>query len=352
MRTLGVGLIGAGFMGRTNAETVRHYVEGARLVAIAGGSRAQVIADEYGMAAESSVEALLARRDVDVVMISTPHAAHAQQAIAAARAGKHILLDKPMATTVADCDRILAAVRRANVKLMIMFGQRFRDCNIAAHRLVREGAIGQVRMMQEQILASGGLASLPAWQSQPENVGILIGHAVHNIDRIRWITGAEIRSVSAQVQRDAATGVEVSSMLLLSLTSGAMATLWASWAIAAPAFPGTASRSLIAGETGNIDLDAYGELRLGRNKEWTVAAVQKPIDWAGEGALSRVRMEAYRRQHQDFIDAVREDRQPSVTGEDGRAAVAVAEAAYRSAAEGRTIFLQPAKDAGSTVMKG
>ncbi len=341
MKTLGVGLIGSGFMGRTNAETVKSYLEGARLVAITGGGRAASIARDYNIDAEPSVEALLARKDVDVVMISTPHAAHAIPAIAAAKAGKHILLDKPMATTMEDCDRILDAVKRARVRLMIMFGQRFRDCNIEAHRLVRTGAIGEVKMMQEQILASGGLASLPAWQSLPENVGILLGHAVHNIDRIRWIAGSEVTSVSAQVQRDAASGNEVSGMVLLSLTNGVMATLWASWAIAAPVFPHAASRAWIAGDTGNLDLDAYGELRLGRDKEWVVAQVQQPIDWAGEGALSRVRMEAYRRQHQEFIDAVREDREPSVTGEDGRAAVQVALAAYQSAAEGRVIHLRP-----------
>ncbi len=340
---LRVGLIGAGFMGRTNAETVKRYTHGAHLVAIAGGNRVVALAAEYGMVAEPSVEALLARPDVDAVLISTPHAAHAEQAIAAARAGKHILLDKPMATTLEDCDRILEAVRRAGVRLMIMFGQRFRDCNLEAYRLVRAGAIGQVRMMQEQILAAGGLASLPAWQSLPENVGILIGHAVHNIDRIRWISGAEIVSISAQVQRDPSTNNEVSSMVLLGLANGAMATLWASWGIASPAFPHTASRSLIAGETGNLDCDAYGDLRLGQGSEWKVITVQAPIDWAGEGALSRVRMEAYRRQHQEFFDAIRENREPSVTGEDGRAAVQVALAAYQSATEGRVIYLNAQK---------
>lgn len=339
MKSLGVGLIGSGFMGRTNAETVKRYTQGAHLVAIAGGGRAAPLAAEYGIAAEPTVEALLARPDVDVVMISTPHAAHAGQAVAAARAGKHILLDKPMATTLEDCDRIQGAVRQSGVRLMIMFGQRFRDCNLEAHRLVRAGALGRVRMMQEQILATGGLASLPAWQSLPENVGILIGHAVHNIDRIRWITGAEIVSVSAQVQRDPATNNEVSSMVLLGLTNGAMATLWASWGIASPAFPHSSSRSLIAGETGNLDCDAYGELRLGQGSEWKVMAVQEPIDWVGQGALSPVRMEAYRRQHQEFLDAVRENREPSVTGEDGLAAVQVALAAYQSAAEGRVINL-------------
>jgi predicted dehydrogenase len=339
MKTLGVGLIGAGFMGRTNAETVKRYAEGATLVAITGGTRAPDIAKEYEMAAEPTVKDLLGRKDIDVVMISTPHAVHAEQAIAAAEAGKHILLDKPMGTSVADCDRILAAVEKAGVRLMIMYGQRFRDCNIEAHRLVREGAIGTVQMIEEKQLAVGGLKSLPPWQSQQENVGILIGHGVHNIDRIRWITGAEVKSVSAQVQRDPDTGVEISSMVLMELTSGAMATLWASWAIASPAFPQTNSRALIAGTEGNLDLDAYGELRLGRAGQWSVAATQPPIDWAGEGALSRVRMEAYRRQHQEFIDAVREDREPTVTGEDGRAAVEVAEAAYRSAAEKRVVQL-------------
>lgn len=339
MKSLGVGLIGSGFMGRTNAETVKRYTQGAHLVAITGGTRAAALAAEYGMAGEPSVEALLARPDVDAVMISTPHAAHAEQTIAAARAGKHILLDKPMATTLEDCDHILESVRGAGVRLMIMFGQRFRDCNLEAHRLVHAGAIGRVRMMQEQILVTGGLASLPAWQSLPGNLGILLGHAVHNIDRIRWISGEEIVSVSAQVQRDPDTNNEVSSMVLLGLTNGAMATLWASWAISSPAFPHTASRSLIAGETGNLDCDAYGELRLGQGSEWKVMAVQPPIDWAGEGALSQVRMEAYRRQHQEFLDAVRENREPSVTGEDGRAAVQVALGAYQSAAEGRVILL-------------
>lgn len=343
MKIVRVGLIGSGFMGRTSAETVSRYLQDARLVAIAGGSRAGALAAEYNVDSAPSVEALLQRDDIDAVMISTPHAAHVGEAVGAARAGKHILLDKPMATTLEDCDCILEAVHAAHVNLMIMFGQRFRICNIEARRLVREGQIGKVRMMQEQILATGGLGSLPGWQSAPENCGIFVGHAVHNIDRIRWITGAEVVTVSAHVQRDPANGNEVSTMALLSLTNGAMATVWASWDIAPPAFPRSASGALIAGETGNIDLDAYGELRLGKNNEWSVIARQEAIDWAGQGALSPIRMNAYRMQHQEFINSILEHRSPSVTGEDGRAAVEVAVAAYRSAAENRTIQLRSAE---------
>jgi len=330
-----VGIIGSGFMGRTNAETVTRYLERAELVAIAGGSRAAALAVEYGVECEVTVESLLARNDIDAVLISTPHCDHAAQAVAAASRGKHILLDKPMATTVAECDQILAAVKAARVKLMIMFGQRFRTCNIEARRLVQSGAIGKVKMISEFILASGGLKSLPPWQSKPENVGAFLGHAVHNIDRIRWITGAEITSVNAHVQRDAASGNEESTMALLSLSNGAMATIWESWNIAPPGFPRSASGAWIAGETSNLDLDAYGTLKLGGE----VVAEQEAIDWKGQGMLSPVRMKAYQLQHQEFINAILEDREPSVTGLDGRAAVAVAEAAYLSAGEGRTVRL-------------
>jgi predicted dehydrogenase len=132
---------------------------------------------------------LLMRSDIDAVLISTPHAEHARQAIEAPERGKHILLDKPMATTLADCDRILGAVKRAGVNLMIMYGQRFRICNREAYRLIQEGAIGPVTMIRELILNCGGLASQPAWQSQPANSGTFLAHAVHNIDRIRWFSG-------------------------------------------------------------------------------------------------------------------------------------------------------------------
>jgi predicted dehydrogenase len=340
MKEVRIGVLGAGFMGRTNAEAVTRYLKHARLVAVAGGSRAPALAAEYGVACENSVDALLERSDIDAVLISTPHAQHAAQAVAAASRGKHILLDKPMATSVEDCDRILDAAERAGVKLMIMYGQRFRICNMEAHRLIREGAIGRVRMIQEFILSGGGLESLPPWQSRRENFGPFLGHAVHNIDRIRWLTGAEITSVAALTQHDPESGNETSAMAQLSLSDGGMASIWESWQIAAPAFPRSASGAWIAGENGNLDLDAYGQLRLGRNNGWEVVVEQAPIDWKGDGMLSPVRMQSYQMQHQEFVDSILEDRTPSVTGYDGRAAVEVATAAYRSAAERRTIPLR------------
>jgi predicted dehydrogenase len=334
-----VGIIGSGFMGKTNAETVTRYLEGAELVAVTGGTRASQLAGDHHVEQEATVERLLERNDIDAVLISTPHAEHAWQTVQAAEHGKHILLDKPMATTLEDCDRILAAVQKAGVNLMIMFGQRFRICNREAHRLIKEGVIGRVTMIQEQILNCGGLGSLPSWQSLPANSGTFLAHAVHNIDRIRWFSGQEISSVAAQVQTDAASGNEVSTMAVFGLDGESMATIWESWAIPEPGFPHTASSSWVVGETGILDVDAYGELRLGRDRKWTVVTRQEPIDWKGKGMLDPVRLEAYRLQHQEFIDSIREGRPSSVSGQDGRAAVEAALAAYRSAAEGVTVRL-------------
>lgn len=340
MKEIRIGIIGSGFMGRTNAETITGYLPGARLVAVAGGSRAAQLAADYQVKAEPNVSALIQRPDIDAVFISTPHSQHAAQAIKAAESGKHILLDKPMAVTVAECDGILEAVRRANVKLMLMFGQRFRLVNREAHRLIREGVIGRISAIQSFSLNSGGLAALPPWQSLPENLGSLIGHGVHNIDLIRWLTGQEIETVSARNQRDELSGNEVSTMAVFGLSEGAMTTLWVSWAIPPPGFPRSTFSARVVGEKGLLDLDAYGRLRLGCDGEWRVVAEQAPIDFKGKGMLDSVRLESYAAQGREFLASIREDRQPEITGEDGRAAVRIALAASQSSEENRTIHLE------------
>jgi UDP-N-acetylglucosamine 3-dehydrogenase len=339
MDDIRLGVIGSGFMGRTNAETITRYLKGARLVSVAGGTRAPGLAAEYGVACDPDVASLLARSDIDAVFISTPHAQHAEQAVMAAKSGKHILLDKPMAASVEECDRIIAAAADAGVNVMIMFGQRFRKVNLEAHRLIKEGAIGRITQIHAYALNSGGLASLPPWQSQPENLGTLFGHGVHNLDQVRWFTDKEVVSVSAQVQREAPSNNEVATMAVLGLSGGAMATVWVSWTIPSPGFPHSAFSARVVGDAGILDLDAYGVLRLGRDGEWTVIADQAPIDFKGKGMLDPVRLEAYATQGTEFLSSIREKRRPSVTGEDGRAAVQIALAAYKSADEQRTVLM-------------
>jgi len=340
MAEIGIGIIGSGFMGRTYSETISKYCTRARLAAVTAGSRAEKLAKDYGMALEASTESLLSRGDVDAVFIATPHHLHFAEAVAAARAGKHMLIEKPMACSVADCDGVLEACKKARVWCSIAFTQRSRNCNIKAKQLIDEGAIGRIRHIEEVALNATGLVGLPKWQSDPENLGTLFGHAIHNFDRIRWLTRAEIRTVYARcgsIEPD--VKVEGSSMVLMTLTDGTVASLWASFQVPKPSFPRSQFSCRIIGEKGLIDLDAYGELRVATDGEWKTVENQAPIDWQGKGFLDPVRLESYTRQCQDFIDAVVDRRPPAVTGWDGRQAVAAALAAYQSSASGGEIAL-------------
>ncbi|UCD27706.1 MAG: Gfo/Idh/MocA family oxidoreductase [Planctomycetota bacterium] len=340
MSDVGIGVIGSGFMGRTYSEVISKYCSGATLKAVTCGSRAAELAKDYGMDLEPSVDSLLVRDDISAVFITTPHHVHAEQSIASARAGKHMLIEKPMACTVDECDAILDACKAAGVYSSIAFSQRTRKCNIKAKQLIDEGAIGRIVQMEEMSLVSIGLEGLPKWQSDPENLGTLFGHAIHNFDRIRWFSGKEIKTVYAKCGSiDPKAKVELSSMLLMTLQDGTPVSLWSCYEAPKPSFPRSQFSVRIIGEKGLIDLDAYGELRIATDGEWKVAETQEPIDWQGKGFLDPVRLESYTLQCQDFIDAVANKKPPVITGWDGRQAVAAALAAYESSASGKEIML-------------
>ena len=148
MTKLRIALLGSGYMGRTYAECITKYNTRARLAVIAGGTRAPGLASDYGVDFELTYTGLLARPDVDAVLIATPHADHCDQVLQAAAAGKHVLIEKPMATSLADCDRMIAACRDAGVMLQVIQTLRFRGTPARAKRLIDEGRIGKVQMIQ------------------------------------------------------------------------------------------------------------------------------------------------------------------------------------------------------------
>jgi len=340
MERVRIGIVGSGFMGRTHAEAIRRYVSNAQLVAIAGGSRAEALAHSYEVEAAPSVEELLRRDEIDAVILTTPQAQHAADAIAAARQGKHVLVEKPMATSLQDCDAMIAACRQAGVILMVGQTQRFRVVNYTAKKVIEEGRIGRVLMARELQLDTGGLKSVPAWQTKSENYGLLLSHGVHNLDRMRWLMNDEPAQVFAHCATYRSNApLELSSMSLFTFRQGGVGSFWCEWECPTPGFPPSSSVAQIMGESGLLDLDAYGQLRLGMGDSWTVMAEQAPIDWKGKGMLDAVRMEAYQRQNQEFIDSILQKRQPSVSGADGRAAVEMALAAYRSSAAGQAVPL-------------
>src|SRR5205814_8776130 len=143
---MGFGILGSGNMARVygDALTREGEVPNGRLIAIAMGSRAPGLAEEFGVAADASAEALLVRKDVDTVVIATPHSTHLPLAKQVAAAGKHVYLEKPMALDVAECDAIIAACRNAGVQLTVAKQTRHMEMSLRAKEYIDQGLIGDI----------------------------------------------------------------------------------------------------------------------------------------------------------------------------------------------------------------
>ncbi len=204
-RSVGFGLIGSGYMGRTYAACLTRHVPNAHLVSVWGGRRAAATAEEFGVTADASLESMLARDDVDGVVITSPHTAHRDQAMAAAAAGKHVYIEKPMALSTAECDEIIAACEAAGVQLTVNFVTRFRHAPMAMKRLVDDGSIGEIRMIEmrgtwtsfilEDIIDEAtGRIIIPRkdWAFDPAEGSQFLDWGVHETDALRWLTGSEV----------------------------------------------------------------------------------------------------------------------------------------------------------------
>ncbi|HEY1294383.1 MAG TPA: Gfo/Idh/MocA family oxidoreductase [Chloroflexota bacterium] len=336
---IGIGIIASGYMGRTYAECLARYNTGARLVAVAGGSRAPALANDYGINAEPSVEALLQREDVHAVIITSPQSAHAEHTALAAQHGKHVLVEKPMATATQECRNMIEACRQHDVRLSVIKPWRYRGSTRRLYESIQRGEIGDVRMLTLWWLYPRIPFIGKEWFRDPKEGGLFLDAGSHCFDYLRWIAGAEPTRLYAQVanyNHDSET--PRSTMTTLTFANGVMATLWLSYEVPSPGWEQTDFRARVVGSTGNLDAHGYGAFQLGRGDTWETQYEQAPMDYVNR-PMEFVRLEAFVDMVQDFIDALRDGREPPVTGQDGLAAVAMVEAGYRSSALGQAVDL-------------
>ena len=346
MKKIHFGIIGSGYMGSTHAEAVRR-LPNAELVAVAGGSRAPALAERYKMAFEADKEALLRRSDIDAIVVTTPHHLHVEETLSALANGKHVLVEKPLATKVEDCDRMIAAAAQKKLTLAVGYQQRFRVNNARACALIREGAIGRVSAVQISMpmfagaIKAGGFGGNWAWWNDPASVAHLLNSAPHAVDLLRWFTGGNVVTVSAFARTLLPdVPVEDTTMGLLEFSTGAICSIFSSRALPTPSFPGEDFRFRITGTTGLIDLDPYGELRLADEKGWRVVSQQPTVGHEGaNSAYGDVRMQAYCDQLSAFIGAIEGRPGEAGTGADGRAGVQACVAMLESSAKKQWIFL-------------
>ena len=339
---IGFGILGSGNMARVYADAFATQVSGGRLVAVALGSRAGPLAAGFEVAVEPSAERLVARADVDVVVIATPHSTHLPLALLAAAAGKHVYLEKPMALDVAECDQIIAACRGAGVRLTVAKQTRHMEMSMRAKAYIDEGRIGQILFLRPMSVTPGsGFANVPqSWPSDPREGDAFLDWGSHACDAIRWFSGAE--PVRVYADYDNFTGLPLenpTAMVQFRLSSGAIAQILMCYEIAPSGF-GTRRNNQyqIVGTEGSIffDLDRI-ELATGARDEhvwelpsWTLPDF-KPRDPRRIGNTAR--------QLDDFIAALLAGKTPRITGEDGRAAIEMTQAAKISAQTGRAVDL-------------
>ena len=351
MSKIRFGILGSGYMGRTHAEAILRLGDQAALTAIAGGRRAAGLAQRYGIVEEPTAEALLRRADVDAVIVATPHHLHTDATVFAFKEGKHVLVEKPLATSVEDCDRMIAAATAAQRVLATGYHQRFRPNNREAQRLVRSGAIGrletvQVSMPSQQPVGVSSFGSDWSWWNDPASIGHMINAFPHGLDLLRWCTGAEVSTVSAFCRTLLPDiKVEDTTMALAEFSNGVIASLYASRALPAPIFPGEGFRCRMVGTTGLIDLDPYDELRIADSKGWRLVSKQPAVGHeSADTAFGEARMQAYRDQMQAFVRGIRgepttPDMVPLGTGRDGQVAVAICRAMLTSSQQRRWVDL-------------
>jgi predicted dehydrogenase len=333
-----IGLVGSGFMARTYAQCIARDTQGVRLVAVTGGSRAGALAGDNGVPTEPDMPALLARSDVDAVLLATPHSTHLALTEAAAAAGKHVYVEKPMGRTVAECDAMIAACEAAGVVLTVNKVTRFRASPRHAKAIVDGGGIGELRMLQVRSTVTAYLGDGDDWTKDPNEGGAWLDMGAHLCDATRWFTGSEVEVVFGTVgDFDPRPGADLlrSASVQLLLANGVRVQILMSLQLPEPGL-GSQSQWTFIGSTGIVVCDAYGLVRHGDASGWHDIYEMPPFAKDSD-VLSQVRLAAFAEQVQDFADAIRDGRRPAVSGADGRAAIAIVEAALTSSATGQTV---------------
>lgn len=331
---IGIALVGSGFMAETYAETLARYTRHARLVAVAVGRRAEGLAGRYGIAFEPTLASLVARRDVDGIIVTTPEMVHLEQTRVIAAAGKHLLVEKPMAVTVAECDGMMAACRAAGVKLMMVQSQRFRGVNRRAKQLIDEGRIGTVQQLRltamQAVEWSVPVVRDRPWYVAPAGGGLFMGHGTHDFDMVRWLAGSEAKRVFAFVTSFGSHGIaDLTTMAQVEFHNGVIAQLWVCMETPGTRLPRSQFHIQVIGDHGMLDFDGYESLLLASGGQWQEVWRQPPFDPLN--VHDPVRLESFTAQTQAFIDSILNDSEPPVTGRDGRASVELCQAARQSA---------------------
>jgi predicted dehydrogenase len=344
-RPYGFGIIGLGMIADFHAKAVKD-IPGARLVAVASRSadKAAAFAAKHGCEAVADFRALLDRPDVDVVTICTPSGAHREPALAAAAAGKHCIVEKPIEIDLARIDEMVTAHERAGTRLAGVFPYRFGRTVRLLKDTVEKGRFGRITF---------GGAFVPWWRSQEyydkggwkgtaalDGGGALMNQSIHAIDTLQWLLGP-VDSVTAQTAVLAHKNIEVedTAVATVSFRSGALAVIVGTTSI----YPGFLRRIEVCGDRGSAIVEEEA-LRYWKFAEETADDDRIRSEFSAQGNAgggvadpAAISYAGHRKQFEQFLAALSSDGPLEVDGRESRKAVEIILAIYESAKTGRAV---------------
>src|SRR5437016_10726624 len=326
------GLIGAGNISETHARALR-AIPGAEVVAVCGANAEKVgrLCREHGGAAYHDFQAFLAHHPMEMVIIGSPSGMHAEQGIAAARQGLHVLTEKPIDTSVERADALISACEQAGVKLGVIFQDRFKPDLRRLKQLIAEGLIGKPILVDARVkwYRPPEYYSQSRWRGTRglDGGGALINQGVHTVDLLLWLLGDVVK-----VQARTATALhkieaEDTAVAILEFASGALGLFQASTA----AYPGYPRRVELSGSEGTVILehDRIIAANLRNTPHATASAALDENESASSAVVSDFR--GHQTVLEDFLQAIEHHRAPACGGPEGRRSIALVESIYRAA---------------------
>ena len=356
-RPLRTALVGCGKVGATHARALKSLPESDFVAACdASPDRAEAFGSTYGVTPFADVAAMLTRARPEAVLLATPHPLHAGAAILAVGAGAHVLVEKPLAATLRDCDAMLLASKKAGVTLGVISQRRFYEPVIRMKAAIDAGKVGKPVLGVFQMFSwrdPAYYASDP-WRGRwdAEGGGVLVNQSPHQLDLLRWFLGdvEEVGGVWANLNHPEVE-VDDTAVATLRFKNGGLGSIVTSLSQK----PGLYTKVHVHGSNGasvGVETDRGATFIAGvssiaeppLNDLWTIPGEEHLL--AAFQAEDRARfagLDAANHYHalqiRDFLRACLEGRPPLVTGEDGREVVALFTAIYRSHREGRPIRL-------------
>jgi UDP-N-acetylglucosamine 3-dehydrogenase len=329
------GVIGVGAMGRHHARVYSEMDE-TELVAVADvdRERAEAMARRYRVRTYTDYREMLAQERLDLVSLATPTQFHLAMALDLIEAGVHLLVEKPIASTVQEGQAIIEAAARRGVKLTVGHIERFNPAVIELRRRLERGELGRLFTIHAR-----RMGPFPA---RVRDVGVVIDLATHDLDVMSWLIGQPVERVHAETARRIHTAHEDLLSGLLRFADGTIGVLEVNWLT-----PTKVRELSVTGERGMFlvnyltqDLYFYENIRA--DGQWETLGI---LTGVGEGNMVRLRIERrepLREELVSFVEAIRSDSEPLVSGADGLAAVALAQTLVEAGRTSAFVYPQPA----------